>query len=288
MHFTLTHTGVSVSPAPGTALDFSFPQTFTVTAENGQTKTYTVTVRPGANPPSTNPPSTNPPATNPPTEWPSSGTWQSYGLAALAQPEGTTVSAAGVSSGALIVSLQNADIAAFTNLAGQIETLTGGVGTTSSISGYSLYELAYNISGEDFALEMTHTTSGTLILSVEPDDTSSFALWPGDSRWTAFNLSGLTQPAGTTINDVTETESPYAMLSVTLNSITNAAYEDLRNQIIALLGNPLNSTGSDTTQTREDAFTLPLDTGSLVVALSMDTADDVIEIYAVLSAGPLF
>jgi hypothetical protein len=291
MHFTLTHTGVSVSPAPGTALDFSSPQTFTVTAENGQTKTYTVTVKPGASPPSanpppTNPPSTNPPATNLPTEWPSSGTWQSYGLATLAQPAGTTVSVAGVSSGALIVSLQNAGIAAFNDLVSQIETLTGNVGTTSSISGYSMYELSYDISGEDFALEMTHTPNNTLLLNVEPDDTGGFAIWPDDSRWTIFSLSGLTQPAGTTINDITETESPYAMLSVTLNSITNAAYEDLRNQIIALLGNPLNSTGSDTTQTREDDFMPP--TSSLLVNLTMDTADDVIEIYAVLSAGPLF
>jgi hypothetical protein len=40
----ITHTGASVSPAPGTAVDFSAPQTFTVTAADGTTQPYTVTV----------------------------------------------------------------------------------------------------------------------------------------------------------------------------------------------------------------------------------------------------
>jgi hypothetical protein len=40
----ITHTGVSVSPGGGTARNFSGPQTYTVTAEDGTTKTYTVKV----------------------------------------------------------------------------------------------------------------------------------------------------------------------------------------------------------------------------------------------------
>jgi hypothetical protein len=45
---TITHTGVSISPAGGTALDFSGPRTYTVTAEDGSKKIYKVTVYPAA------------------------------------------------------------------------------------------------------------------------------------------------------------------------------------------------------------------------------------------------
>lgn len=41
---TITHTGVSVSPASGVARDFTTPQTYTVTAVNGSTQAYAVTV----------------------------------------------------------------------------------------------------------------------------------------------------------------------------------------------------------------------------------------------------
>jgi hypothetical protein len=275
MGFTLTHTGVSVSPLPGTRLDFSSPRTFTVTAENGQTKTYTVTVTPTVSPPPGGA-----------AVWPLDTTWQSYGLLGITQPGGTTVYAAAVSSGTLIVYLQNADTAAFDDLVNQMVTLAGIAGTASSESGYSMYELGYTLSGTGFTLTLTHT-GGILLLSVEPDDPGSFVIWPDNSKWTVFNLAGLTQPAGTVVEDVTEMDSPSTMLSVMLKNIDNTAYEDLRNQIIATLGNPYYSDGSDTTQTREDTFILPMDAGSLIVNLMMDTSDDVIEIYAMLSTGPL-
>jgi hypothetical protein len=271
MHFTLTHTGVSVSPSPGMGLDFSSPQTFTVAAENGQTKTWTVTV------------TIAPPANLPPggaATWPSASTWQNYGLSAITQPGGTTVYTAAVSSGTLMVYLQNADIAAFNNLVSQIETLTGGAGITSSVSGYSNYELAYNLSGTLFALSLVHA-NGIVILSIEPDDPGNFVVWPDDSRWAAFNLSGLTQPAGTTIADVTETNSPSAMLSVTLNSINNTAYEGLLNRITALWGSPYTSTGSAVTPTREDIFMTITGAGYSMVSLTMDTANDEIVVAAV-------
>jgi hypothetical protein len=41
---TITHTGASVSPASGTAQDFNNPVTYTVTAADSSTQTYTVTV----------------------------------------------------------------------------------------------------------------------------------------------------------------------------------------------------------------------------------------------------
>jgi hypothetical protein len=269
MDFTLTHTGVSVSPSPGTGLNFSSPQTFTVTAENGQTKTWTVTITPLLSPPAGGA-----------AEWPSASTWQNYGLSTITQPGGTTVYTAGVSSGTLIVYLQNTDATAFNNLIVQIETLTGSAGTTSSASGYSNYELAYNFSGALFALSLVHT-NGIAILSIEPDDPGAFFTWPDDSRWAAFNLSGLIQPAGTAIGGITETNSPSAMLSVTLNSIDNAAYESLLNRIIALLGNPYTSTGSAVTPTREDIFMTVLDANSVTVILEMDVSYDEIIVAAI-------
>ena len=41
---TITHTGDSINPPSGIANDFSSPQTYTVTAKNGSTKSYTVSV----------------------------------------------------------------------------------------------------------------------------------------------------------------------------------------------------------------------------------------------------
>jgi hypothetical protein len=41
---SITHTGVNISPEPGEAMDFTHPVSFTVTAQDGTTKTYTVTV----------------------------------------------------------------------------------------------------------------------------------------------------------------------------------------------------------------------------------------------------
>jgi hypothetical protein len=40
----ITHTGVSITPSTGTPLNFTGSQTYTVTAEDGSTKTYKVTV----------------------------------------------------------------------------------------------------------------------------------------------------------------------------------------------------------------------------------------------------
>jgi hypothetical protein len=45
MTASVTYTGASISPAPGTARNFSSPQTYTVTAADGTTAAYTVTVQ---------------------------------------------------------------------------------------------------------------------------------------------------------------------------------------------------------------------------------------------------
>jgi hypothetical protein len=269
MNFTVTHTGVSINPAPGTPLDFSSPRTFTVRAENGQQKNYTVLVN-------VSPPAIPGAGT---AVWPSLPTWQSYGFpSGLIQPPGTAIYSAVVSSGALYVYLQNANTAAYNNLVSQF-TVLGGVPATSSESGYSIYELTYTHSGNNFTLSLTYG-SGMLFLSIEPDDPSGFAVWPDNSRWTVFNLAGLTQPGGTTVDDVTETESPIASLSVTLNSINNVAYENLLNQISGQLGSPITSTGNSSTPAREDIFMSTVGANTFMASLEMDTSYDEITIMA--------
>jgi hypothetical protein len=269
MNFTVTHTGVSISPSPGTPLDFSFPQTFTVTAENGQPKNYMIAVIPAITPPNGGT-----------AVWPSTATWQSYGFSSeLTQPSGTTVYIAAVSSGTLIMSLRNTSIAAFNNLVSQIEAQLGNTGITSSDSGFSVYEITYPYSGANYFLDLTHTDE-TLFLSIESDDPGRFTVWPDNSRWAALNLSGLTQPAGTTAADVTEMDSP-AMLSVTLNTVDNTAYENLLNQIIALLGSPYYSIGSAADPSREAVFMITMSANTLMVSLEMDASYDEIVVIAV-------
>jgi hypothetical protein len=304
MNFTVTHTGISISPSPGTPLNFSSPQTFTVTAENGGTKTYTVAVIPAVTPPddgtTTTPPddgtTVTPPddgtTTTPPNDgttitppsgstavWPSAAVWQSYGLPGITQPGGTTIYTAAVSSGTLIVSLKNADITAFNDMVSQFTAQLGTSGTTSSDYGYSLYEITYPYTGEDYTLSLIHA-SGILTLTIEPDDPGGFFVWPGNSQWAAFNLSGLTQPAGTTVADVTEVTGP-SMLSVTLNNIDNTAYEDLLNRITALLGSPVASSGSAADSAREAGFMTTIDAHTIIVSLTMDTSYDEIVISAI-------
>jgi hypothetical protein len=47
---TITHTGASVSPNTGVTQNFTNPVIYTVTAEDGSTQTYTVTVTVAPNP----------------------------------------------------------------------------------------------------------------------------------------------------------------------------------------------------------------------------------------------
>jgi hypothetical protein len=111
MGFTLIHTGRSVNPASGTLLNFSSPQTFTVTAEDSSTRTYTVTVIPIA--------------------WPAAS-WATYGLTGLTQPAGTTIvdleedsTLIGIIQDDLSVTLKHIGNAAYENLQAQIKVLLG-------------------------------------------------------------------------------------------------------------------------------------------------------------------
>jgi hypothetical protein len=157
MNFTVVHTGITISPAPGTPLDFSSPKNFTVTAENGLTKTYTVTV------------TVMPPSAGMGT-WPT--TWNTYGLSGLQQPAGTTVQAAVELADSLAVILDNATLAAFNNLVTQIETKTGSTGTLTPAMGVSFYDLQYTHGGVVYDLSLVldmggmMMTPGTLVLDI--------------------------------------------------------------------------------------------------------------------------
>ncbi|MDR1352159.1 MAG: DUF5018 domain-containing protein [Treponema sp.] len=111
MGFTLIHTGRSVNPAPGRPLNFSSPQTFTVTAEDSSTRTYTVTVIA--------------------IEWPAAS-WATYDLTGLTQPGGTALVdleedsiPIGSIQDDLSVTLRHITKAAYENLQAQIEGLLG-------------------------------------------------------------------------------------------------------------------------------------------------------------------
>jgi hypothetical protein len=278
VNFTLTHTGVSVSPASG-PLDFSSARTFTVTAENGTQKAWTVTITVAKE-------NTPPSGTQ---TWPANAVLQSYGLSGLTQPAGTTISLVWVTTEELGIQLGNPDAAAYNALVAQIESLTGSAGTNdTSMADFGLYayDLAYTHSGETFDLNITcfigaGGAEDTLILTVTNASASGSYTWPDTAKWTPFGLSGLTQPSGTVITDVTDQLLPYTALSVTLESVSDAAYDNLYNQIYNLFGAPGSSSGSPGDSYRDAAFMI-YGTNTILVELSIDSGFDEITIDAII------
>jgi hypothetical protein len=262
--FSVTHTGVSVNPASG-PLDLRSRQTFVVTAENGTSQSWTAEVE-----------FYLPPLPGVVAAWPGAAMLAPYGLTFLTQPGTTTVIGSVISSGALIIYLQDATQTDYDTLVNDIEVGTNAAGTNTTASGYAVFELTYNTGGEDFTLEMIFA-GGTLMLTVTPDDPSALAVWPDNNKWAGFGLAGLTQPAGTVVLDVTESSSP-AFLEVRLRNVDNTSYEDLLAQVTAKFGNPFDTDTSGTT--REDTFISSMTSSMAVVALRLDTGDDEITITA--------
>jgi hypothetical protein len=287
LSFSATHTGVSISPAAG-PLDFSASQTapveFTVTAENGGTKTWTVIVYDDTTP-GTGTPGTDTPGTDP---WPDDSILGRYGLSGLTQPPGTTVSMTFEGSGTLMVQLENAGTAAYNQLVDRIKRITGETGVETSPMGIYVYELVYAIADEHYELNLVCDingiayAAGSLILTVAKNTANSSYTWPDESRWAPFKLSGLTQPAGTGIVDVSEMTSPYLMVSVTMNRVSDTAYEALYDQIAAQYGAPYSSSGSAGSISRDAAFMITPGEGTIMAGLSMDTDYDEMTVYAML------
>ncbi|MDR1352610.1 MAG: DUF5018 domain-containing protein [Treponema sp.] len=281
VYFSLTHTGVSVSPASG-PLDFSSARAFTVTAENGNQKTWTVTVT--VDKENTPPPNTQ--------TWPANDVLQSYGLSGLTQPAGTTISLVWVTTEELGIQLGNPNAAVYNALVSQIESLTGSTGTNDTSMtalGLYAYDLAYIHSGGAFDLNITcfistdggDLSSNTLILTVTNASAGGSYTWPDTAKWTPFGLSGLTQPSGAVVTDVTDQLLPYTALSVTLESVSDAAYDNLYNQIYSLFGAPDSSSGSPGDSYRNAAFMI-YGTNTILVELSIDSGFDEITIDAII------
>jgi hypothetical protein len=136
LNFTLVHTGAALSPAPGTSLSFTSPRSFTVTAENGTQKTYTVTVTEEKG-------------------WPSDTVWQSYGLGGLQQPGGTIVTSVENRGTELEVKLFTfeAILNPLDKLIADIEKISGGTGNTSA---YMLVGQKYTLGYSGYSLSITH------------------------------------------------------------------------------------------------------------------------------------
>jgi hypothetical protein len=182
----------------------------------------------------------------------------------------------------LEVALDNAVAADYTALVAFIEGLYPGGTDDSSLSylGMYMYDHTYTYSGATFDLDLI-LYSGTLSLEITDQSGGGTPPWPG-SQWAAFNLSGLTRPTSTVIDDVVEmTSSVQTILSVTLNNVNDTAYNDLLTQIGTLLGvapYPGSTIGSNGSPIREDMFMASSGTSTIIVDLSMDTVADEISI----------
>ena len=112
-------------------------------------------------------------------------------------------------------------------------------------------------------------------------------MWPSDSKWAPFNLSGLTQPPGTSVISVYDSSddigggSTYSMLMVSLMNADNAAYENLLRQINSKSGfvnaGAASIPGDDI---RTDAF---MTTGSPLIYVNLSMYEDEITISATRS-----
>jgi hypothetical protein len=158
--------------------------------------------------------------------WPPDSEWTSYGLPGLQQPAGTGVLLSGIVDGTFMVQLEGADQTAYNNLYSQIQSITGETGIPTSYPGIVDVEMGeFEYSG--FTLTVMWTAdSQEIILTV--DNGGGGVEWPSDTAWAEYGLSGLQQPAGTTLSS-SGTMAP--MLFVTLNSVDDSIYSDLLDQI---------------------------------------------------------
>jgi hypothetical protein len=166
MDFNVTHTGASITPPPGTSLNFSSPRTFTVRAENSTPRTYTVTVKIAKLPGPTIP--TDPLPAVPTGVWPEDTIWQPYGLAGITQPGETGIIRVDNTSGKLAVYLLNADKTSLDNIIRQVESRFSKTGTVTPGPGYNFYEFYYIYGSKNYTLTLTHViTNSTIYMVIE-------------------------------------------------------------------------------------------------------------------------
>jgi hypothetical protein len=146
--FTLVHTGAAVNPAPGTLLDFTGSQTFTITAENGTAKTYTVTAAETGGTSE---------------DWPDTSVWAAYGLSRLQAPSGAIITSVTDNETKLVVKLLTVDIVskAYDSLIDDIEAITGVEGSKGGFLGatYTLNYTGHTLTLTDLQLVLTLTVT---------------------------------------------------------------------------------------------------------------------------------
>jgi len=202
---------ISSSPANtgGTPISGATSSMLTVPISSHTTGTmyyYCLVSASGATPMPSNPAAvTITPATEPTEQgvWPTSE-WADFDLAemAFAQPSGTTVDLSSPfddGSADLFVSLGNATTISITSLQASIESIIGdGKGEeiedeTMTFTFGIIY--SYSVQNRDYNLMMALSGSNLIIGVVR-------LYWPENSVWEIFGLSGLVQPAGTSLGQV--------------------------------------------------------------------------------------
>ncbi|MCL2067108.1 MAG: hypothetical protein FWG99_06550 [Treponema sp.] len=260
----ITHTGKGCEHPNPTNLQPLLSGSFsvTVTAENGNTKTYTVQVVEEK----------TPPIEGGTTGWPAASVWQNFGFPqGIERPQGYQ-SYYNAASNMLSAGLYDAGKPAFDHIVSEIVKNGYTNGTSSSgSSGFYEYGLEFEYDGKDFVLEMF--TSGTSAYnnypsnhlaitivnkSYDPDVTYS---WPANNVLSRFGLSGLTQPGGTTVEvllvDFSGDFGGLAQaegITIEIFGGGNAAYENLLNQIKGMNNPKFDHTNRDSSSMRQDRF----------------------------------
>jgi hypothetical protein len=160
-------------------------------------------------------------------------------------------------------------------------------GTTSTSMDFTLIHTGRSVNPAP-ETPLNFSSPQTFMVTAEDSSTRTYTVtviaiaWPAES-WATYGLTGLTQPAGTTIVGLEEDNTLVGIiqyeLSVTLEHIGSAAYEDLRAQITGKLGNPTVSQNPDN-GTRTDKFEKQDGLYTIRVKLDMDTRNNEIIIRA--------
>jgi hypothetical protein len=284
MQYFLVHTGASVEPAASGTLDFSSPKTFTVTAENGTPKIWSVEVLADSTYGGTE-------------TWPSVSRLTPWGLADLTQPPGSELSiTAGTtisdsSERTLYIICTGASMADYEHLVSRLTTICGGPGTNGSTPPYYEQDFSYTYSSASYTASVMYmTVSGEEMLALDITDTSFSGpvTWPSATKWEEFGLpGGLTEPVSYTLEEINELWSLSAPsddgimegMTVTMGNIVDDDYDNFVSEINGMTGAVhTESEGVSGDSYREDTF---LFSGSIPVYLMKDYSEAVITVGAV-------
>jgi len=229
MTYQLIHTGVRIDPPEGSSLggplDFISPKNFRVYAENTEIepKDYIVEVT-----------YTYPSGYT--MDWPEPETWAKFGLMGPITPPQGDILFTWYMGNAMQIFMEGLTASPLTILKGEIEYALFGAftGTIEEAAGWGeTYTLEYDYEGYNYSLSIVYGNPmygfGTLYFYIVSDKVFE---WPANSTWANYGLSGLSQPAGSSVNKVEEiTVTMSSTLIVDLENINAAHYSSLYNEI---------------------------------------------------------